>query len=119
MPIFGEPPSLMMVEQMCFTSIVVPPTFLDGDEEKVSRALAQGAAKKRAELAGLTGKAFDCRYAENELAYHQVVNKTVETGFIPAATVPELKALLADALVTFKQHQGHAAHMVAGLGCGS
>jgi putative membrane protein len=88
-------------------------------DNALSRALAQGAAQKRAELAGLTGKAFDCRYAENELAYHQVVNKTVETGFIPAATVPELKALLADALVTFKQHQGHAAHMVAGLGCGS
>lgn len=66
----------------------------------------------------LTGSAFDCAYAENELSYHQVVNRTLEESFIPAASVPELKALLSEALVTFKAHEQHAARMVAALDCG-
>jgi len=81
--------------------------------EKESRA-----AEKRAELVALNGKAFDCAYAENELGYHQVVNQTVEGNFIPNTTVPQLKALLSDALVTFKAHEGHAERMVASLNCG-
>jgi putative membrane protein len=88
-------------------------------DNDLSRALVKGAAEKRNELSGLRGKAFDCAYARNELGYHQVVNQTVEGNFIPNATVPELKDLLSDALVTFKQHEGHAEHMVAGLKCGS
>lgn len=86
-------------------------------DNELSRALVDGAASKRAELRGLDGKAFDCAYAQNELGYHQVVNQTVEGSFIPNATVPELKALLADALATFNAHEGHAQQMVAGLGC--
>lgn len=86
-------------------------------DNPLSQALTAGAAEKRVELRGLDGTAFDCAYAKNELGYHRLVNETVEGEFIPAATVPELKALLADALVTFKQHQGHAEQMVAGLGC--
>ena len=88
-------------------------------DNDLSRTLVAGAAEKRSELRGLDGKAFDCAYAKNELGYHQVVNKTVESNFIPNVTVPELKSLLADALVTFKQHEGHAEHMVAGLKCDS
>jgi len=84
----------------------------------LSQALAGGAAKKRAELRGLDGKAFDCAYAKNELGYHNVVNDTVEGNFIPSATVPELKGLLKNALVTFKAHESHAAQMVNGLKCG-
>lgn len=87
-------------------------------DNDLSRALTQGAAAKRAELRSLDGRAFDCAYAVNELSYHQVVNQTVEGSFIPNVTVPELKALLADALVTFKAHEGHAEHMVATLNCG-
>ena len=84
----------------------------------LSRQLVQGAAAKRSELRSLDGKAFDCAYAENELGYHQVVNQTVEQSFIPAVTVPELKSLLSEALVTFKVHEGHAESMVASLNCG-
>jgi putative membrane protein len=87
-------------------------------DNDLSRALVKGAAEKRAELVTLEGKAFDCAYAENELGYHQVVNRTVESSFIPQARVPELKALLSDALVTFKVHEGHAARMVDALDCG-
>ncbi len=86
-------------------------------DNALSQALVSGAAEKRAELAGLTGKAFDCAYAENELGYHQLVNKTVAEDFIPAVTVEPLKSLLAEALITFKVHEKHAEHMVAGLSC--
>ena len=88
-------------------------------DNEMSRALAQGAAAKRAGLASLEGHVFDCAYAINELAYHQLVNRTVEETFIPAVTVPELEALLSDALVTFRAHEGHAEHLVAALACES
>ncbi|MEO1248298.1 MAG: DUF4142 domain-containing protein [Pseudomonadota bacterium] len=88
-------------------------------DNALSQALVSGAAEKRAELKGLSGKAFDCAYATNELGYHQVVNKTVEEEFIPNTTVPELEALLTEALATFKVHEGHAEMMVAGLNCGT
>ncbi len=86
-------------------------------DNALSQALVEGAAAKRAELMALNGNAFDCAYAENELGYHQVVNKTVAESFIPAVTVAPLKTLLEDALVTFKAHEQHAEHMVAGLTC--
>lgn len=88
-------------------------------DNDLSRALVEGAAKKRAEFVTLSGKAFDCAYAQNELGYHQIVNKTVEGSFIPAVTVPDLKDLLSSALVTFKMHEGHAQKMVDDLKCGS
>lgn len=87
-------------------------------DNALSQALVQGAADKRAEFMTLSGKAFDCAYAQNELGYHQVVNKTVEEAFIPAVTVEPLKELLSEALVTFKVHEGHAEQMVANLQCG-
>ncbi len=86
-------------------------------DNALSQALAKGAATKRAELMALSGHAFDCAYAENELGYHQVVNRTVAESFLPAVTVAPLKALLEDALVTFRAHEKHAEHMVAGLTC--
>ena len=86
-------------------------------DNPLSQALLSGAKSKRLELSGLRGKSFDCSYAQNELGYHQVVNATVEGDFLPHATVPELKTLLEGALATFKQHEGHAAKMVAGLDC--
>lgn len=87
-------------------------------DNDLSRALVQGAADKRAELMSLSGKAFDCAYAQNELGYHQIVNQTVEDSFIPAVTVAPLKDLLSSALVTFKAHEVHAENMVASLKCG-
>jgi len=86
-------------------------------DNALSQALVEGAATTRAELMALSGNAFDCAYAMNELAYHQIVNQTVAETFIPAVTVEPLKALLEDALVTFRAHEQHAEHMVAGLTC--
>ena len=86
-------------------------------DNPLSQALVEGAAAKRAELMSLTGNAFDCAYATNELAYHQIVNQTVAETFIPAVTVAPLRALLEDALVTFRVHEAHAERMVEGLAC--
>ena len=87
-------------------------------DNPLSQALVAGAAEKRAEFAALRGAEFDCAYARNELAYHQLVNKTVAESFVPAVTVAPLKALLEDALVTFRAHERHAQDMVEGLACG-
>lgn len=88
-------------------------------DNDLSRALVAGAADKRAELISLSGVAFDCAYATNELGYHQIVNQTVAEAFIPAVTVAPLKSLLEDALVTFRAHEAHAERMVEGLQCAS
>lgn len=86
-------------------------------DNALSQALVEGAAAKRAELMALSGAAFDCAYAINELGYHQIVNETVAESFIPSVTVAPLMALLEDALVTFRAHERHAEQMVAGLNC--
>jgi putative membrane protein len=86
-------------------------------DNALSQALVEGAAAKRAELMSLSGAAFDCAYAKNELGYHQIVNQTVAESFLPAVTVEPLKALLEDALVTFRAHEAHAGRMVEGLSC--
>ena len=77
-------------------------------DNATSQQLLSNAADIRKELMGLEGAAFDKRYAENELAYHQFVNKAVETQFIPSVQNQEFKALLGQALDIFKVHEGHA-----------
>ena len=66
-------------------------------------------------MSQLTGAAFDRRYAENELAYHQAVNGLVAGTFIPNIENPEVKALFEKALAIFKAHEKHAEMMVASL----
>ena len=67
------------------------------------------------EMSGLSGKEFDKRYAENELAYHQAVNGLVGGTFIPNIENPEVKELFQQALKIFKVHEKHAEKMVASL----
>ena len=80
-----------------------------------SQALVSGAKAKTSELNALEGEEFDRAYAANELAYHNVVNKTVADSWIPTVQTPELKTFLSQALVTFKTHEEHAGSMVADL----
>ena len=80
-----------------------------------SQALQTGATAKKAELNKLSGKDFDRAYAANELAYHQTVNKIVGEIWVPTVQNPEVKAFLAQALVTFRIHEDHASHMVGAL----
>ncbi len=80
-----------------------------------SEALTKQAAAKRAELAKLSGAAFDKAYAENEVAYHKSVNNALETQLIPSAQNAELKSLLQTGLKVFQGHEQHAEHVVAEL----
>ncbi len=85
------------------------------EDNPTSQQLNTNAKAKRDEMAALSGKAFDRAYADNELAYHQFVNETVENAFIPAADNKEFKALLGVALEVFQAHEGHAEMMVKSL----
>ena len=81
----------------------------------LSRQLNSQADQLVLEMSRLTGAAFDRRYAENELAYHQAVNGLVEGTFIPNIENPEVKALFEKAIVIFEAHEKHAEKMVASL----
>lgn len=81
----------------------------------LSRQLETGADALVAEMSGLSGDAFDKRYAGNELEYHRAVNGLVEGTFIPNLQHPEVKALFQEALVIFKAHEKHAEKMVSAL----
>jgi len=80
------------------------------EDNATSKALTAQAAAKRAELAQLTGTAFDKAYLSNEVAYHKTVNGALETTLIPSASNPELKSLLQTGLKLFQGHQMHAEH---------
>ena len=80
------------------------------EDNPTSQALTKQAADKRAELAKLSGAAFDKAYMENEIAYHKTVNNALETTLIPAAQNAELKSLLQTGLKIFQGHEQHAEH---------
>lgn len=81
----------------------------------LSRQLTEGSIQLIAEMSRLRGAAFDRRYAENELAYHQAVNNLVETAFIPNIENAEVKALFEAGLKIFRSHERHAEMMVGSL----
>lgn len=80
-----------------------------------STALTAQAAAKNAELAKLSGSAFDRAYVSNEIAYHQTVNTALANTLIPSAQNARLKALLQTGLTLFTQHQMHAEHLAQEL----
>lgn len=80
-----------------------------------SQTLVKNGEAKKAELAGLAGAAFDRAYAENELAYHQVVVKTVADDWIPTIQNAEFKQFMTDGNEIFKVHLDHAQKLVDGL----
>ncbi len=86
------------------------------EDNATSQTIAKQAEEKRAELMMLSGAAFDKAYAENEVAYHSLVNGAVETQLIPSASNEELKGLLKVGLKIFQGHQQHAEHMVQKIG---
>jgi putative membrane protein len=85
------------------------------EDNDTSKSLVTQASAKRAELAKLSGPAFDKAYAENEVAYHKTVDSALESTLIPAASNQELKDLLSTGLKIFQGHEQHAEHVVAGL----
>jgi len=81
-----------------------------------SAALEQAAAKTRAELASLSGAAFDKAYVANEVAYHQTVNGALVDTLIPDAQNAELKSLLETGLKLLPAHEQHAEMLNKELG---
>src|SRR3974377_2184314 len=77
-------------------------------DNDTSKALTKQAADKRAELAKLSGVAFDKAYIDNEVAYHKTVNGALENTLIPSASNAELKSLLQIGLKIFQGHGQHA-----------
>ena len=84
-------------------------------DNDTSRALSKQAADKQAELAKLSGAAYEKAYVANEVAYHKTVNGALETLLIPSANNAELKSLLQTGLKIFQGHQQHAEHLAASL----
>lgn len=80
------------------------------EDNDTSKSLTKAATAKRAELAKLSGAAFDKAYIENEVAYHKSVNGALETALIPSTKNAELKSLLQTGLKIFQGHQQHAEH---------
>jgi putative membrane protein len=83
------------------------------EDNDTSKALTKAADAKRAEMAKLSGAAFDKAYMDNEVAYHKQVNGALETLLIPSAQNAELKALLQTGLKIFQGHQQHAEQLDA------
>ena len=71
------------------------------EDNDTSKALTKQAADKRAELAKLSGAAFDKAYIDNEVAYHRTVNSALQNTLIPSASNQELKDLLTTGLKIF------------------
>ncbi|MBR1121734.1 DUF4142 domain-containing protein [Bradyrhizobium lablabi] len=84
-------------------------------DNDTSKTLSKQASDKLAELAKLSGPAYDKAYVANEVAYHKAVNSALETQLIPSATNAELKGLLQTGLKIFQGHQQHAEHVAANL----
>lgn len=84
-------------------------------DNDTSKALVKQADAKRAELAKLSGVAFDKAYIDNEVAYHKTVNGALQNTLIPSATNAELKDLLTTGLKIFQGHEQHAEHVAAEL----
>jgi putative membrane protein len=85
------------------------------EDNDTSKTLTKNADAKRAELAKLSGKAFDKAYIDNEVAYHKAVNSALETTLIPSASNADLKNLLQTGLKIFQGHEQHAEHVAAEL----
>lgn len=83
------------------------------EDNATSKALLGEAGAKHAELAKLSGAAFDKAYIDNEVAYHKTVNAALEDTLIPSAGNAELKSLLETGLKIFQGHQQHAEHLAA------
>ncbi len=71
-------------------------------------SLKKQASETMAKLKGLSGKAFDKAYVDNEVAYHTAVIDAVSKVLIPNAQNAEVKAALTGAAPLFTGHLEHA-----------
>jgi putative membrane protein len=80
-----------------------------------SKTLTQDGAATLARLKGMSGKAFDKAYVDNEVSYHQTVLAALDKTLIPSASNSELKGLLVKVRPAFVAHLEHAKHIQAQL----
>jgi putative membrane protein len=85
------------------------------EDNETSRALAKQGEDQLKKMSSLQGAAFDRAYAQNEVAFHQLVNDSLRKTLIPSANNAELKTLLSTGLKIFEGHQQHAEHLAQGL----
>ena len=85
------------------------------EDNDTSRSLAKQAVEKQAELAKLSGAAYDKAYIANEVAYHKAVIGALDTLLIPSSSNAELKSLLQTGTKIFQGHLQHAEHVAAEL----
>jgi putative membrane protein len=85
------------------------------EDNDTSRSLAKQAVEKLAELAKLSGAAYDKAYIANEVAYHKAVIGALDTLLIPSSSNAELKSLLQTGTKIFQGHLQHAEHVAAEL----
>ena len=83
-------------------------------DNNTSRVVKQADAEHK-KLAKLSGAAFDRAYVQNEVTYHQQVNKALENTLIPSASNAELKSLLETGLKIFRGHEQHAEQVASAL----
>ena len=84
-------------------------------DNPTSQALTKGASVEAANLAKMSGAAFDREYINNEVAYHKTVNGALQNTLIPSARNGELKSLLETGLTLFREHQSHAEQIAKAL----
>jgi putative membrane protein len=85
------------------------------EENDTSKTLKQDGASTLARLKGLSGKAFDKAYVDNEVSYHETVIDALDKTLIPNASNSELKGLLVKVRPAFVEHLEHARHIQAQL----
>jgi len=77
-------------------------------DNPIAASLKKQAIETMAKLKGLSGRAFDKAYIDNEVAYHTAVIDAVSKVLIPNAQNAEVKAALTGAAPLFVGHLDHA-----------
>lgn len=70
--------------------------------------LSKQSQEHEEQLRTLSGRAFDMRYIDHEVAYHKAVISVIEDQLIPSATNQELKETLLSVVPAFKAHLKHS-----------
>jgi putative membrane protein len=74
--------------------------------------MAKDHAAAMKKLEGLSGKAFDKAYLENEVAFHKAVIDAMTTTLLPALKNEEVKKLVTMVAPAFKAHQDAAQNLL-------
>lgn len=70
--------------------------------------LAEQSRQHETSLRSLSGKAFDKKYIDHEVAYHVAVIDVIEEQLIPSAKNSELRKALISVVPAFKAHLEHS-----------